>query len=320
MTFDAIARGVIVEAALTADGITPTYILDQWLKSRYREVIDALALGDINRASDFVFTTVAAIKGSNATATQGSDRLTASGFSTAMTGRYVRVSNNNDWYRIKAVLNTTVLLLDTTYAEPSVSNTSYTIAQRFYSIDSAIRWIIDIKNPLRAMTLTELSQAKLDEMFPNRAWAPAVPQWWAPAGWDDLSGRRLVEIYPPSDVSYRIEVVGYEGINAPTLDSSPHKDVNDRILGVGGLADAYFYKAGKLAELNEWQASTACLRIASIHAGKFNSLVDQLTARDSRAAPQPRVRLLIQRSASYGIYDPLITAEQEVWNRSPKVG
>lgn len=320
-TFDVIARRAIVEADLARYEITPEYVLVSWLKSRYREIINELAFANLNKIADYAFVTTVQTQGTDASVANGVATLTSpiGGFVVGMVGKFVRVSLDNEWYRITAVPTANTLTFDTTYANTTKSGVAFRIAQRYYNISTAVRWIFDIKNPRRAFTLLELATSKMDEMFVNRIFGPSVPQYWSPYGWDETTGERIIEIYPPGDTTYRLEATGYSGVTEPSLNSSPHRDINERILMEGALADAFRFRASKEQDIIHVRTM---LDVAMSHEKRYDSLLEGQRKRDVLDAPAPRTRLIIQRRDSYanGLYDPIVTAQDEVWSRSPAIG
>lgn len=321
-TFDLIARRVIVEADLVNFGITPEFVLTSWIKSRYREVIDELAFAELNKVGDYAFVTAIAIRGTDGIVSNGSAALGSAlgGFTSTLIGRVVRVGGDNEWYKITAVPNLTTLTLDTAYAGVTRTGQNYVIAKRYYNIATSVRWIFDIKNPRRAFVLSEMHPSVMDSMFSNRVWGPGFPQWWSPYGWDETTGERIVELYPPSDGTYRLEASGYSGIVEPTLVTSPHRDINERILIEGTLEDAFRFRATK--EVADIVRARAFLDIAMSHGKSFERLLSSQRKRDVIDAPPVRARLMIQRRDTYGrgLYDPIVTAQDEVRSRSPAIG
>lgn len=321
-TFDLIARRAIVESDIEQFGITPEFVLTSWMKSRYREIIDELKFDNLNKVVDYAFVTTAQIRLTDIVALNNSNILTSAigGLTSLLVGRYIRISNDNEWYRIIGAPTLNSITLDTSYANTSKGPIAAVIAKRYYNISSSIRWIFDIKNPRRAFTLTELNPSKMDEMFPNRVWGPGVPQWWSPYDWDESTGERIVEIYPPSDTTYRLEASGYSGIAEPTLSSSPHRDINERIIMEGALEDAFVYRATK--EVADIVRARAFLDISMSHGKRYMSLLEAQRKRGQIDAPAPKVRLMIQRRDSFmnGLYDPIVTASDEILSRSPAIG
>jgi hypothetical protein len=324
-TFDVIARRVMVESGLSEYGVVPEYIFNSWLMARYREIIDAIPFGQINRKIDTIVITTASISAPGTVAlTQGSSAVVGSGtnFVAEMVGKYLRPGLVRGWMRITAVTDTLNLTLDAGFADTTRNESSYFIAQRYYTLDTNIRWITGVRNVSRIFPMSYVAQGILDNLYPDRVASPAVPQWVAPAGLNQTTGRRIIEIYPFADTLYRIEVAGYGNVDEPTLASSPIEDISDQILMEGTLGDAIKFKALKEAEKPQANAQIVQMlhNLARSHENRYYKMLDDLTRRDSVDAPQAKVRLHIQRRDHYGIFDPLTTAEEEVWNRSPKVG
>ena len=308
-SFDTIARRVVVEAHLGDSGLSPEYVFLAWLRSRYRQIIDRLQHSDINRQNTVAFATEAPQSNGTVTVIHGSPLVTGlgTGFITPNVGQYFRVNSKRNWYRIIAVASATQLTLDTPYTEENAVGIAYTIAQRYYTPPSGVRWITDVKLPQRH-TLYELDQTKLNEMFPSREAHVSVPQYWSPSGWN--GEQRTLEFYPFADKQYRIEIVGYTNLSEPTLASSPEGDINDRILIEGALADAMRYRAA-LPGLEAPQVQ-ALLILAGAHEKQFALLLQDMMRRSSLDKPQPQLELAF--GANYaGRTRDIMTAEDEVW-------
>lgn len=318
-TFDEIARKIIVEATLEPHGIVPEFVIDAWLVSRYRRVIDRMPFGSITFQGDEVIITEPMYSTGSVSVTQGSIAVVGVGttFDISMIGKYIRFGVTRGWYQIADFVDATHITLESTYADVTRSDSSFFIATRYYDLPAGVRWIVDGKNISRAVALRKLHRLKMDEMFPDRVAAPSVPLYWSPVKWNQDSARRRIEIYPFANTSYRLEFSGYATIDEPDLDTEPAKDIDERALIEGGLADAFNFRAGKEKTV---EMVRAMLDISSRHERLYMECVDSLVGRDSIDAPPPRVRLAIQRQDDFGIRDPLTTAEQEIFNRPPAIG
>jgi len=318
-TFDVIARRIILEADIEKHGIMPEYVLDNWLVSRYKRVLDKLPYGAITARGDAIVNTTPSYNTGTVSVSQNSQIVTGVGttFDVSMIGMYIRFGVTRGWYQIIDSADATHLLLDNPFVDATRSGSAFYIAQRFYEMPDGIRWIIDAKNVTRAMPLTKTHRQKMDEMFPDRVATPGVPLWWCPVGWNQINRRRQIEIYPFANTYFRLEFSGYSSVDEPQLDSAPLVDIDDRVLMEGGLADAFNFKASRGESI---EMVRAWLDVSRRHENIYNDLLDDIAKRDSSDAPQPRVRMLIQKRDVIGIVDPLINAEQEIYNRPPSFG
>jgi hypothetical protein len=277
-TFDDIARRVIVEASLSEYGISPEFVLEAWLKSRYKEILDSVSFGNVNRQVTTAFNTIAPYTTGTVTMTQDSPTVTGAGttFTAAMVGRSFRIGTG-PYYTIAGYTSATVITLDTNYVGSGGAGQNYTIVQRFYSLLTEIKWIISVL-PVGQTQLIERSQEEMSVQYPDRSAAAAVPTIFSPVGWDATTGQRTIELYPPPDTLYRVLVSGYCNIPVPSLVTAPIVEIDDRLLASGALSDAQIYKASKM---NDMQMIQAAMLISKWHQERYETLMNNLKRRDA---------------------------------------
>jgi hypothetical protein len=321
-TFDDIARRVLVEAGLSEYGINPEFVLEEWLIGRYLEIINTLLQSLIQEKPTTVITTTPAVNSiGTITLTAGSSSVIGIGtaFNASHVGLVLRPGLVRGWYEITAVADPTHLTLDAPFADATRSDSNYYIAQRYYTLPSSIRWLLDAKNVSRTFNLNIVSREKLDQLYPDRVSNPAVPQWIAPVGIDQTTGHRIFEIYPYADQRYRIEITGYANVDQPTLVTSPLADIDPGLLVTGTVADGLRYRATRDPD-RSLENVRGLQDLARSWEGRFYKKLEDLVRRDNIDVKRPRVTLMIQRRDNYGVIDPLITAEDAVWARSPQIG
>jgi hypothetical protein len=314
MSFDRIARRVIVESGISEYAITPQYVVDYWIGEAYKEIVSQLRYADINKQANDVITTVAQYNTGTVAITQGSVSVVGTGttFTAAMIGRFITFGSSSVWYKIAAVPDATTLTLDDAVVDNTNTGLGFVIAQRFYEVDANLRWITDAKLMGR-YDLIKTSQEKLDEMFPARLQRPSLPQYWAPAGYNTAQSARLIEIFPPSQRAERIELTGYLNVDEPTLATQTHPDIGDTIVFQRTLGFALRFKAQR--ESDNPDHVRALLALASAAGSVADRLVQELLNRAAADRPQPRIRVRI--GEYYSQRDPIMTAEDEVFYRSP---
>ena len=319
-TFGVTARRVIVEAKLDSvvPAVTPEFVVNAWLTSRYQTVLSQLGFGSINKQSNAVINTTEAYSDGTVAITQGSTTVigTDTVFAAGHEGMQIVFGNSNIWYEIADVVSPTELTLDAAVVDSDNDEIGFQIAQHRYEVDSSLRWIIDLKLMGR-YSLTKLSSEKADDLFPSRMWRASLPQCWWPLGWNESNGNRIIEIFPPASIPYRLEATGYLNLTEPALGTSPHPAVSERILIEGAMTDALRYRAQQQSPITLEQTQ-ALLALARTHENDYARLLTELSNRDSADAPQRRVRLRVgSRLRQSGIYDPIMTAEDEIFYRSP---
>src|SRR5206468_1749764 len=114
-----------------------------------------------------------------------------------------------------------ILTLDQPYVDASATNAPFVVVPRYYTLPIGQQWITQVRLVQRSWAMTELSLEQMDQMFPERIQLPSFPQYWIQLNWDQGEQKRVIELYPPSDNVYRIEISGYGSIEQPTLFSEP---------------------------------------------------------------------------------------------------
>jgi hypothetical protein len=315
-TFDHLALRVITEARLGDLGITPEYALF-WLRSRLQDVITEMPFGDVNRQPLGAFNTVAPYTTGTVNVTQGSDQVVGvnTAFNSVMDQWFLRVGGTRVWYQVVSITDTTHLTLDQPYVDANATGASFFLGPRYYTLPLGSQWVTQLSLPQRP-PLIELSLERLQEMFPERIASPSAPQYWAHVNWDESEVKRSVELYPIADAMYRVEFSGYANVDQPTLFNEPPIGIDDQVLVSGALADAFNYRAGVAAASDKGVESVrALLDVASRHQTVYERLRRNATVRDNLNASQPPVHVRIQRFDQGAYYDPVVTAEDDVWMR-----
>jgi hypothetical protein len=174
----------------------------RWIDARYKQLasrvrfrhlrsVESLTVPDLVNAG-----TVTISKGSTSVVGTATTWGTSPGvFST--TSRplwFLRV--NGPWYPIVSITNNTHLTLGTAWAEASVANSNYTIARRYHSLPSRVRWLGTFSHPSSATALGyPVSMRRLDLIDPARTQIASPPRYVAQRG-TDTAGNILIEIYP----------------------------------------------------------------------------------------------------------------------------
>lgn len=114
-------------------------------------------------------TTVATYSTGLVTCSEGSFTVTGNGTSwtSAMVGRKMRISNNNVYYRIKSVTNTTTLVLESAYTDSSVTDSSYLIFKDEYRLASDCDKSKTFRQPQNNTVMMSTNPTRLDTAFPT---------------------------------------------------------------------------------------------------------------------------------------------------------
>ena len=115
-------------------------------------------------------------------------------FTSAMIGRYIRLSTQPEFYKITNVVGQTLTIEST--VGTAVAASGYELFQYHYPKPTDAKHIIGVR---RELWLGERSQAWLDGFDPDRN-STGPPIYWN--NFDDTT----LEIYPPSDQPYTVRV------------------------------------------------------------------------------------------------------------------
>ena len=122
-------------------------------------------------------------------------------FTSAMIGRYIRLSTQPEFYKITNVVGQTLTIEST--VGTAVAGSGYELFQYHYPKPTDAKHIIGIR---RELWLGERSQAWLDGFDPDRN-STGPPIYWN--NFDDTT----LEIYPPSDQPYTVRVSYIVAVN-----------------------------------------------------------------------------------------------------------
>lgn len=233
-----------------------------WVNRRWKELVAGKRLKHLRRIRQLFLP--ARINAGTVTATRGStivtgDATAQAAWSEAIVGREFR--GRVTWYRI-AQFQTTQIVLESEFAEDTLTAGSYDIVQRFHNLP------IEVKHLGSPMNLMRLHRPvwliSLDRLNSMRAGRPTFgpPIWVAEVGLDLTRRVRRVEVYPypeddsetlhymywedPPDLEFRDKIPGF--INTYALEEGVLVDVL-RQMGLQANRDGEFDKAVTL--LNE---------------------------------------------------------------------
>lgn len=177
-------------------------------------------------------------------ATNGSASIsgTSTVWTSAMTGREIRIGGRNELYTFTYVSGTSGTL-DRVYEGDTDTELAYEIVQRFYNLASDVEQVVDnLLDPESARPLTRTTQGELDEWAPHRPesgepflWAPAPDSAEVDSSGDTAVSHR-VELYPiPTSAEaipyrYTKRVTGFTGTNT---SGEPLPWVTDEVLMEG---------------------------------------------------------------------------------------
>src|SRR3990167_3489225 len=114
------------------------------------------------------------------TVTNGSRTVTGSGttFTSAMVGRFLKLSRDNDIYEILAVTNSTTLVLKQPYIGTGDSGLAYLIWNRYYNLPPDVPMNADIMLWQYPYHTNQISKDRIGVSF-QRGWESGYPSAWS---------------------------------------------------------------------------------------------------------------------------------------------
>lgn len=155
-------------------------VLSGWMQDVYRDILAHRRWkglekdGTISTTARYLTGTVAVTNGS--TAITGTSTV----WTSAMTGREIRIGGRNELYGF-TFLSTTTGTLGRNYEGDTDTGLSYEILQRFYDLAADVGQVVDnLLDPESARPVVRTTQGELDSDAPHRP-AAGDPFLWAPA-------------------------------------------------------------------------------------------------------------------------------------------
>lgn len=153
-------------------------LLDGWIMDRYQEILDTLpwsrleAVVAIQSPAEYATGTL--------TATAGSTSITGAGttWTTAMTGRIIRIANRPEYYGFTRVSDTTATL-DRAFEGETAAGLTYQVDQNVFPLPSDARIVNGVSFHFGGRQLVKKSLGELNETAPNRT-LYGEPLYWAP--------------------------------------------------------------------------------------------------------------------------------------------
>lgn len=181
-------------------GVDPELIAD-WIQGRYTRILDTLSWK--RQETESVLQAVASYAIGTLTVTQGSNVVTSDGtpatvFTTAMTGRMIRIASQNEYYQFTYV-SATSGTLDRAYEAASATEQSYRIDQAIFLLPASCRIVRQVTPMQGGRPLPILTPGELNRRAPTRN-SYGTPMAAVPT-WDNFSDppRLQIELYPVPD-------------------------------------------------------------------------------------------------------------------------
>jgi len=239
-TVDELARDVIASNATNANAIAAA----KWIDNRYKEMVSTVKfrhlrkVGELSLPAKYNTGTLAITRGSTAVVGTGTQFETDIG---ATTHEYYYLRTNSAWYRIASVTDETNLVLDSAYAEATVTAASYDIVKRTHPLATNARWIGEFYHTRLRVNLKKISLDGLNSIVPGRPLIQSIPQYVAEAEVDS-NGYRTVEIYPPPVTNELVNYIYWTLPPTLSIGSTIPSVIDPYTLKEGVLIDLYRYE------------------------------------------------------------------------------
>lgn len=181
-------------------GVDAELVID-WIQGRYTRILDALSWkrqeteSVLQSPARYAIGTIAVTQGS---AVITSDGTTPTVFTAAMTGRMIRVANQNEYYQF-AYVSPTSGTFDRPYEAPTAAAQSYRIDQAIFLLPANCRILRQVTPLHGGRPLTRLTPGELNRRAPARQ-GYGIPSCYT-ATWDNFSDppQLQIELYPVPD-------------------------------------------------------------------------------------------------------------------------
>jgi len=241
-------------------------LIDGWFADRYTEILDRL---DWTRSEARVFRQIAVSYAvGTLTATNGLNTITGAGtvWTTAMTGRMIRIAGDSQFYQFTYVSGTSGTL-DRTYEGAGGAGLTYRIDQNIVAMPAEARIIgqVSLQNPARE--LVKWSSADLGASFPNRN-IYGTPVHWAPIMDSQTTTPALqIELTPVPELATSLLVsYSYDETPPSTTGASLLSWVRASAIKAGVMTDVSAF-------LKDWNA-------VAFHQARFDKLALEMEAAD----------------------------------------
>jgi hypothetical protein len=253
-------------------------LIEGWIGDRYAEILGELPWQ--RQRVTGILQTVAPYATGTVTLTNGSTTVTGSGtvFTSAMTGRGLRVTGRDEIYEFTYVSGTSGTL-DRAYEGTTGSGKAYKIFQQVYVLPSDARMLDD--NAFESFPygpLTRMHRSQLDQSAPGRT-AFGIPEIWAPYMDDGSTPPRLqVELYPIPD-----RVIGIPFTYSAEFSSL---STTSQILQVWMQPTALL--EGTAAKILRWKGDAAGAALAKAEA---NDALKNMRTSEAQSLPKAQMQM-----------------------------
>lgn len=248
---------IVKDIAATSPMKIPQMAIAKWVDNRYKELVTKAQFKHLRNIGELVMEAV--VDDGTITATRGSTSVTGTDTTWATsptvashTQWYFRA--RNAWYEIASVSNDTTLTLSSAFAEDTVTDGSYTIVKRFYSLNSNARWLGTFVFPRLRYKIPTVSPAEIDISHAGRILAEVYPQMVAQVGIDS-SNAIEVEFYPTTNETELIRYVYWSLPSSLGLLTTIPPQIDAYTLKEGAFIDFYRYSKVKNLEMGNIEAA-----------------------------------------------------------------
>ncbi len=236
----------------------PLEKLDGWIQDRYTEILDRVEWKRTQAES--VIVAPASYQDGTIIATEGSATIAGFGtaWTTAMSGRTIRIDNQSEFYQFTYV-SANVGLLDRGWEHPSTTASTYRIDQSVFLLPADCRIVKDCRGLHDwEMSLERVTPGELNRRAGQRT-TYGTPQMYAPT-FDNFSDPPImqVELYPiPESPNTDAEDLSYAvTYDFDSSDIAPTQTSSSLLPWVRPSALKAGVKASMLLDAKDWNGAT----------------------------------------------------------------
>jgi hypothetical protein len=305
----------VARAAGAALNIDVAIILqEQWVSERYANIASRTTLRALHRTAELTVPALVSAGtvsiGNGGTIITG-DATAVAAWGAAVIGRFIQL--HTAWYEIAGAINDTLELVGT-YTEDDVTDGSYRIVQRYFTLADDTRTLGDFVLSQRRLRIGKLSLADLDYLAPYRQHYGYGPVAVVDFG-SDAQGRKVVELYPYPQTMQQVRYDYWAHPPRLELTDSIPGSVDLHALKEGVLIDCMRFLAARAMQAGDAAGAGFWRNESRAQETRWEGFVNQALLND-RGLDDLETRMRSSMGPVSGT--DILTSFDEIWSRGQR--
>jgi len=222
----------------------------KWIDYRYKQLCSRVRFRHLREIGEYQIPAyvstgvVASTRGATGIVGTSTTWATAPATTSVAANWYFR--DQSAWYSVSSWTDDTNFTLATAYSEDGGSSRSYSLVQRYHSLNTNARWLGDFVFTRLRTTLDVVNLGEMDREAPGRVQAGTYPIMVSQMG-TDTSGDVQVEFYPYSRKSEIVHYVYWAMPSTLSITTTIPTQIDPGVLLRGAKIDLYEYLMSKAA-------------------------------------------------------------------------